>query len=346
MYEHQSLNSESNNAVKHTIGIDKGADLETQLDIQMMSQTFENVELWYWGSSAWLYTFAVDFMNTDNVPNILSMSWGWSETDQCSITNCLGNMTSQKYVERVNVEYAKLGLRGITLVVASGDAGAPGRTDEMCATHNVHAVFPGGSPFVTSVGATFVQVSDTMKSWKTPLCKTYGCNSGNRQFPTNFVNQSWTTGGGFSNYSTRPQWQKRIVENYVSSGVHLPPSCNKKGRAYPDVAVVGHNCPIVSQGQVAGVDGTSCSAPIFATILSLLDDYQKQRDRPALGFVNPLLYKMYDTFTDITDGNNHCTEYQCCDKEYGYLATDGWDAVSGLGVPNVGLMIEWLDKNF
>ena len=37
----------------------------------MMSQTFENVQLWFWGSPAWLYTFAIDFMNTDNVPSVL-----------------------------------------------------------------------------------------------------------------------------------------------------------------------------------------------------------------------------------------------------------------------------------
>jgi len=342
LYQHQILNNENNNTVKHTIGTDTGSDLETQLDIQMMSQTFEDVQLWFWGSPAWLYTFAIDFMNTDNVPSVLSMSWGWSETDQCSITNCV---TSKQYVDRVNVEYAKLGLRGITIVVASGDAGAPGRTDEMCDSDSVHAVFPGGSPYVTSVGATFVEPSVLKKEWKTPLCQNYGCNDGTRQFPTNFVNQSWTSGGGFSNYSLRPKWQDSFVTNYLNSGVHFPSSCNKSGRAYPDVAAVGHNCPIVSQGEVAGVDGTSCSAPIFATILAILDDYQKARGRPGLGFANPLLYKMHKTFTDITMGNNHCTEYQCCDLEYGYLATRGWDAVSGLGTPNVGLMIQWLEKN-
>jgi len=311
----------------------------------MMSQTFENVQLWFWGSSAWLYAFAVDLMNTDHVPSVLSMSWGWSETDQCSITNCVGNMTSQQYVDRVNVEYAKFGLRGITLVVASGDAGAPGRTDEMCSSGEVHAVFPGGSPYVTSVGATFLENNNKQKSWKTPLCKTYGCNSGNQQLPTNFINQSWTSGGGFSNYSARPKWQNNAVNNYLASGVHFPSSCNKNGRGYPDVTAIGHNCPIVSQGTIIGVDGTSCSAPIFATILALLNDYQKLRGKPVLGFANPLLYKMQETFTDITEGNNHCTEYQCCSLEYGYLATRGWDAVSGLGVPNVGKMIAWLDKN-
>ena len=345
LYQHQMLNNEKNNTVDHVLGTDTGADLETQLDLQMMSQTFENVDIWFWGGDAWLYTFAVDFMNTEQVPSVLSMSWGWSEADQCSITSCTGNMTSQSYVNRVNTEYAKMGLRGITLVVASGDAGAPGRTDEMCSSGQVHAVFPGGSPFVTSVGATFVEPVQSVTSWKTPLCKQYGCNSGTRQFPTNFVNQSWTSGGGFSNFTTRPKWQDTVVKEYLNTGVHFPASCNKNGRAYPDVATVGHNCPIVSQGSVMGVDGTSCSSPIFATILALLNDYQTQRGKPVLGFANPLLYKMKDTFTDVVYGNNHCTEFQCCNTDYGYMATSGWDAVSGLGTPNVGAMMKWLDEN-
>ena len=51
------------------------------------------------------------------------------------------------------------------------------------------------------------------------------------------------------------------------------------------------------------------------------------------------------TFHDITVGNSSCTEEGCCSKDYGFTPTKGWDAVSGLGTPNVGKMIEWLDKH-
>ena len=346
LYLHQHLNNEPQKKLnpKHLIGTDIPSDIETQLDIQMISQTAENADIWFWDNSAWLYSFAVQFFNTDNIPNVISMSWGWSENDQCGVTQCT-NITSQQYVNRVNIEYLKLGLRGVTIVVASGDAGAPGRTNELCKNNQVHAVFPGGSPFVTSVGATFIVPNTLKKSWKTPLCKQYGCNSGSQQFPTNYDNTSWTSGGGFSNFSQTPKWQEPFVKSYLHSTVHFPPSCNKTGRAYPDVTVVGHNCPVVMNGQLMSVDGTSCSAPIFAGMLGLLNDYQQRKNQPRLGFANPLLYAMSNTFTDLTQGNNHCTEAICCDADYGYTATAGWDAVTGLGSPNLGKMVEWLDNH-
>ena len=317
--------------------------METQLDLQMMSQTAENVDIWFWDANAWLYSFVVEFMNSEKVPNVLSMSWGWAEKAQCDITTCV-NITSKQYVDRVNIEYAKLGLRGITIVVASGDAGAAGRTNELCDNNQINPVFPGGSPFVTSVGATFVKPNNKIqKKWKSKLCKQYGCTHGSVQLPTNFNDTQWTSGGGFSNYSLRPHWQNSQVKTYFDSGIYLPSNCSKLGRGYPDVTVVGHNCPIIMNGYLTSGDGTSCSSPIFASMITLLNDYQKGRGKPRLGFVNPLLYKMLNTFTDITMGNNYCTEYQCCSREYGYTATKGWDPVTGLGSPNLGKMIEWLN---
>ena len=344
LYLHQLVNNENIKTITHKVGNDVDNDEETQLDVQMMSQTAENVDLWFWDGSAWLYSFAVDFFNTANVPDVLSMSWGWSESDQCSITQC-NNLTSHEYVDRVNVEYAKLGLRGVTIVVASGDAGAPGRTNELCANNLVNAVFPGGSPYVTSVGATFVQPNVT-RTWDTFLCKKYGCNAGTSQYPTNYNDTGWTTGGGFSNYSPRAKWQDQEVQTYLQECPYFPPLGNKTGRGYPDVSAVGHNCPVISNGYLSGVDGTSCSAPIFAAIVALLNDHQQNHKRPKLGFANPLLYSMSDTFTDIVQGNNHCTEYQCCSLNYGYEATTGWDPVTGLGTPNVGKMVERLDLMF
>ena len=45
------------------------------------------------------------------------------------------------------------------------------------------------------------------------------------------------------------------------------------------------------------------------------------------------------------------SEYFCCPtrqdggSDFGYLASNGWDPVTGLGTPNIGLMKEWLDHN-
>ena len=57
------------------------------------------------------------------------------------------------------------------------------------------------------------------------------------------------------------------------------------------------------------------------------------------------------TFNDITSGNNYCTEGGCCPQrkdngsDFGYVATKGWDPVSGWGTPNVGEILNWLSSN-
>jgi subtilase family serine protease len=37
-----------------------------------------------------------------------------------------------QYINRTNIELQKLGVMGATIVVASGDSGAHGRTDKKC----------------------------------------------------------------------------------------------------------------------------------------------------------------------------------------------------------------------
>jgi tripeptidyl-peptidase-1 len=190
------------------------------------------------------------------------------------------------------------------------------------------------------------------------LCKQYGCATGTKEFVTNNNGTGWTAGGGINNYSvraTQAKWQNDVVTNYLNSGVPLPLNFNKNGRAYPDVSVVGHYCPVMGSGSPEPIDGTSCSSPIFASLVSILNDHQVRNGKPKLGFINPILYKMYkdnpSIFRDGTEGNNWCTEYTSCPQrkdggsDFGYKATKGYDPVYGLGMPNIGLMKEWLDKN-
>ena len=352
----QTLNNQPIKNITKIVGNNQSPMMEAQLDVQMMSQIAQNVDIWMWGGEQWLYSFAVHFLARNSTPSVLSMSWGWSTRDQCAagLGLCPGNMTSAEYVHRVNVEYVKMGLRGITVTVSSGDAGAPGRTNEACmaGTDAVNPAFPGSSPYVTSVSATYIVSKQSLdkNTWKSPLCLKYGCVNGTHELPCNFNVTSWTTGGGFAVYNeTRPKWQNTAVKRYLRRKSKKPKHFPKNGRGYPDVAAVGHNCPTVMGGDLMGIDGTSCSSPIFASLISLLNDYQKTRGKPRLGFVNPVLYKMWEDnsmiFHDITKGNNWCTEEQCCNNTFGYESTVGWDPVTGLGTPNFGLMLEWLELN-
>ena len=67
--------------------------------------------------------------------------------------------------------------------------------------------------------------------------------------------------------------------------------------------------------KIGGVDGTSASSPALAGMISLINGYLIENGENALGFVNPLLYQMYqsdrDIFNDITDGDNKCNIFFC-----------------------------------
>ena len=359
LVKQQQLNNEPTRRISknHIIGPNQGEDTESELDIQMMSQTSENVELWFWDEKLWLYSFAIKFFNTVDVPDIISMSWGWAEDEQCSIADC-NKITSAQYVKRVNAEYVKIALRGITILAASGDAGAPGRTNEDCEKISpVNPIFPGSSPWVTSVGGSMA-LGSIESDWKTPLCKTYGCVNGTYEVGINYKLVGWTSGGGFSltNGGNLTNWQKREVEKYIKNSVHLPKNFNRFGRGYPDLSAIGHNCPVWQNGFLFGIDGTSCSTPITASLFAIINNFMVQNNRPKVGFINPLLYKLSNInktiYNDIVMGYNYCTEASCCPgnlkngSDFGYLCSKGWDPVTGLGSLNINRFIENYKRYF
>lgn len=349
----------------HILGINNYKDGESTLDVQVMYWAASGATLWYedfnGGNHGWMYSWANDFLNRTDYPHVVSLSWGWDERYQCSITKCT-HETSKQYVDRTNIEFMKIVARGTTIVVASGDAGSPGRTNELCDSNkgpygwnHINPIFPGASPWVLSVGATYILPSMNKLKFNTPICTNVSgitCSSGNIEQMVSYNNVQWTSGAGTSLFSQTPKWQQDVVNKYLSKRISFPDQqyFNKNGRFYPDVSAFGHNCVIYNGNDGWGSeDGTSCASPIFAGIIAQLNNVQLSKNKPLLGFVNPLLYKMYNesplTFHDITVGNSTCTEAMCCGKQYGFLATDGWDIVSGLGTPNVGLIIEYLNKN-
>lgn len=129
--------------------------------------------------------------------------------------------------------------------------------------------------------------------------------------------------GGFSNVFTRPSYQSAAVTAYLNTlGNTNAGKFNTGGRAFPDVAAMGDNVEIVFQGQAGLVAGTSCSSPIFGSIISLINDRLIAAGRSPLGFLNPFLYSTAaSSFNDITTGSN-----PGCNTN-GFPATAGWDPV-------------------
>ncbi|RDB19145.1 Tripeptidyl-peptidase sed3 [Hypsizygus marmoreus] len=251
------------------------------------------------------YTDWLDYvLSHRDVPQSISTSYGDHE-----------QTVPESYARRACASFAQLGARGVSLLFSSGDGGVgDSNTDpatQQCLTNDGRnitrfiPIFPAACPYVTAVGGT-VNVPEIAVFF---------------------------SGGGFSDYFSRPWYQDIAVESYLSK---LPKDLykglwNRKGRAIPDVAAQGRRFRVFWKGGIISIGGTSASAPTFAAIVALLNDARLSKGLPTLGFLNPLLYtKGLSGFNDIVEGNN-----PGCGTP-GFNAMKGWDPVTGLGTPDFG----------
>ena len=85
---------------------------------------------------------------------------------------------------------------------------------------------------------------------------------------------------------------------------------------------------MVFNGSFIQVDGTSASAPIVGSVISLINEQRLHAGKSTVGFINPVLYANPSALNDITSGDN-----PGCGTN-GFTAVSGWDPVTGLGTPN------------
>lgn len=340
----------------YVVGENDEDGTESSLDMQMSAIVAKNVHQWYlnYHQSQWIAGMAANISAMKNPPMIASVSYGWSQINQCYIVSC-DNITSQQYVELSETQLAKMALRGVSTIVSSGDAGSLSRSDEDCSSDNViQADYPGSSSFVTSVGATFVNANTSKligkDMSKTKLCANYPCATGTELSTVNYEYVGWTTGSCFGEYTNQGAWQQDLVTKYLMSDVYLPKNpFNGNGRATPDVVTVGHNAPVFMSGSLTSVDGTSMSAPIFAGLVAMWNDNRLKHNGTQLGFLNPFLYKIAQqdgkTFNNSFVGNSYCSEYTCCGQNDGFQTSNDplvWQSVSGLGTPNFGRINQYV----
>ncbi|KAH8688998.1 putative protease S8 tripeptidyl peptidase I [Talaromyces proteolyticus] len=252
----------------------------------------------------------------------------WNRTRQCGVhkpTNVISisyivaeDAYTPAYATRQCHEYMKLGLMGTSVIVASGDNGTVSRfPDEGClAGGSQRPGFPTACPYVTSVGATQIPPNGTIHDPEVAV----------------LVNDiGFTSGGGFSNVFSRPSYQDDAVSSFLSNNTRLPKSTtyNSTSRGFPDISAVGWNIASVFQNSTAVDSGTSASAPIFASMINLINGERISAGKSPLGFLNPFLYKNSDLFNDVVGGYNWG-----CNAEVAFYASKGWDPVTGLGTPN------------
>lgn len=222
--------------------------------------------------------------------------------------------------ENFDTEMIKLGLMGVTVLVASGDDGVANfqaRSSQSACGYNPS--YPATSPYVTAVGAT--QGIETKTEEIACASNTGGLI---------------TTGGGFSGYYKQPSWQKSAVDDYFKVATSPAAGYNSEGRGYPDVAMAGHNYQVTVGGQTLIESGTSASTPVLAGMVSLVNSARLASGKPPLGFLNPSLYSANSSaiFTDVTSGeNNCCAQAQVCCTQ-GFYAAKGWDPLTGWGSIN------------
>lgn len=338
-----------------TIGtFSPGAGAESALDEQYMVALSIGSNKWYWTEADWQFEFANHVLSlaAGKVPDVMSISYAWYENDQCDISPgvapCTGKPVpagSAAFVAATNALYAKIGARGISLISASGDSGAHGRTDPGCTDKHTRPDYPASSPYVTAVGGTELQGGTTTSSFKAPICKsTLQCADGGVEVvASNKMLAFFSSGGGFSTQSPMPAYQKTVVTAYINSKPTYPlPDAaytNYSNYGFPVVSAMSHHYYVELGGQVQAVDGTSAATPTFAGLITSMNGWRKANGKPVLGFLNPLLYAAYaadpTAFNDVTIGDNSCTESACpCPANTGFGAVAGWDAATGLGTPN------------
>jgi pro-kumamolisin-like protein/PKD domain-containing protein len=259
---------------------------------------------------------AVDWLVAHHAADVISLSWG--EPDVGTYNAYAGacpsacNATTDGSYALLHPVLQAAALEGITVFSATGDCGAA------AGTSGVSTDYPSSDPFVTGVGGTDLTINGT-----NAYVRETGW-SGNATGATSpgCQNQGGS-GGGFSPFP-RPYWQ-------VATG--FPAARTVRG--VPDVSIDGGTgVAIVYQGFATAATGTSVSSPLWAGIVTDLDTY----GAAPLGFVNPSLYAIaagasgLRAFHDVRSGSN------------GYAAGTGWDPVTGLGTPNVGVLAPMLTR--
>jgi subtilase family serine protease len=325
-------------------GYSSTADLvEAEMDLEWAGAVAPGASILYFNA-----TNVIDGSLTDVVDNnlapIVSTSYGACEAS-------LGTSALAYY----NVLLQQAATQGMTIIAASGDSGA---TD--CDAPNVGSAvkglavdFPASSPLVTGVGGTRLN-EGTATYWST----TNGTNQGSAlsyipEIVWNDDNGAGldATGGGASDYFSKPSWQ---------TGTGVP---NDYSRDVPDVSLTASivhdgylicagstNCTNGFSNASGGFDvagGTSAAAPAFAGLVALIE----QKTGAKLGNINPTLYalaaKYPAVFHDVTSGTNAspCTtgSVNCANGgAIGFTATTGYDQATGWGsVDAAALVNDW-----
>jgi len=216
----------------------------------------------------------------------------------------------------------------VTVVTASGDEGATSFKYNMKDLYTRPAVsWPATDPLVTAVGGTQLDLRA----------------DGSRRKP----DVAWDdSGGGKSIAFARPAYQDSV--RALTGNARGVPDISMDGSCASGVVIYGgfyHG-----QGQWKQICGTSLSAPLFAGIVALSDQYAGHGKAHGLGVINPAIYAIAARhepgIVEISSGDNTQTFTQH-GKKYtvdGFAATGGYNLVTGVGTVDAARFVPELAK--
>jgi hypothetical protein len=319
---------------------------EADLDLEWSGAVARNATI--------LYVYSTDVFTSaqyaiDQSPilaPVMSFSYGGCEAKNLGVLDLDRTLAQQAVAE------------GITWVASSGDTAAAACDSESAseATQGLAVEVPASIPEITAVGGT--EFNEGFATYWS-LFNTANLGSALSYIPEMAWNDTFSVGtlagggGGVSIHYPTPAWQ---------AGTGFP---NDGFRDVPDVAFTASadhdgymictqgSCPNSAQG-FTPIGGTSASTPVFAGILTLLNQYEVAigtQAQAGLGDINPKLYALaksaaFPVYHDVTVGNNivpcQAGTPDCSTGFFGYTAGPGYDQATGLGsVDATNLLVSW-----
>jgi kumamolisin len=198
-------------------------------------------------------------------------------------------------------KFLRLAAAGVNVFVSSGDAGSNPDVTGHSSSGPTQVEYESSDVNVIGVGGTTLNLAP----------------NGSVSSETAWIG----SGGGKSVFFKRPAWQK---------GPGVPAGTE---RLVPDVSLLANpntGALVILHGQETQIGGTSLSAPIWAGFCALINEARANANKPALPFLNPLLYPLIGStnFRDVSGGGNGA-----------FKSGPGYDMVTGIGVPNLKLLI-------
>jgi subtilase family serine protease len=368
---------------------------EQSLDVEAVHATAPGANILYVGAKNCLNPLykSVEEVVDKRLANVITNSWGDNGGD------LLDSNGSRRAFDNVLLMAAAT---GITVQFSAGDEG-----DEFANLGATVADYPPSSPYDTAVGGTSLQVAQSNArtgevGWSTSksvLCTTLlqterypGCKAAKKL-------DTWTPpapgeylyggGGGTSYQYPEPSYQEGVVPPELAArNTSVTGIAN---RVEPDISMDADPTTGMLVGETQEfpdgtyydqyrIGGTSLSSPLFAGIVADADQAAGVPGKPALGFINPLLYGLdrsptsaaaafFDVlpagkqalvrndYLDGVDANEgtitsarslgyegkevFCSGTGNCTRQKTAInAAPGFDSMTGLGAPANGLIAE------